>query len=148
MFLIKQEEVDLLKDSRLFVSGRQTAGAGFSLLQIRLMVKGWLSCQANQLSKKRISVKGFYNVKDSNMGFRFQKRINLGKGLGLNISKSGISPSFRTKGGTISNKGFSVRTGFPGVTYRKFFGKSKSGCMVLVIISLSILIPFIILKKF
>ncbi|WP_409187172.1 DUF4236 domain-containing protein [Antarcticibacterium sp. 1MA-6-2] len=44
------------------------------------------------------------------MGFRFQKRINLGKGLGLNISKSGISPSIRTKVGSISSKGYSVRT--------------------------------------
>ncbi|MFV8347693.1 DUF4236 domain-containing protein [Flavobacterium sp. ZB4P13] len=43
------------------------------------------------------------------MSFRFQKRIKLGGGLGLNISKSGISPSLWTKGGTISNKGFSVR---------------------------------------
>lgn len=64
------------------------------------------------------------------MSFRFQKRIKLGGGLGLNISKSGISPSLRTKGGTISNKGFSVRTGVSGVSYRKSFNSSKSsGCL-------------------
>ncbi len=64
------------------------------------------------------------------MGFRYQKRINLGKGLGLNISKSGISPSFRTKGGTLSTKGYSIRSGIPGMTYRKTFSKSKnSGCL-------------------
>jgi hypothetical protein len=43
------------------------------------------------------------------MGFRFQKRIKLGKGIGLNISKSGISPSIRTKKGSISSKGYSIR---------------------------------------
>lgn len=69
------------------------------------------------------------------MGFRFQKRINLGKGLGFNISKSGISPSFRTKGGTLSSKGYSIRSGIPGMTYRKTFSKSKnSGCLFLIFI--------------
>lgn len=69
------------------------------------------------------------------MGFRFQKRINLGGGLGLNVSKSGISPSVRTKGGTISNKGFSVRTGVSGVSYRKSFQSSKSsGCLLLLVV--------------
>lgn len=80
------------------------------------------------------------------MSFRFQKRINLGKGLGLNISKTGISPSLRTKGVTISTKGFSIRTGVPGVTYRKGFKSSKSsGCMLAFIVSIicfSILITY------
>ncbi|MFV5688910.1 DUF4236 domain-containing protein [Flavobacterium sp. ZT3R25] len=72
------------------------------------------------------------------MSFRFQKRIKLGGGLGFNISKSGISPSLRTKGGTISNKGFSVRTGVSGVSYRKSFNSSKSsGCLLTVIIYFS-----------
>ena len=73
------------------------------------------------------------------MGFRFSKRINLGGGLGLNISKSGISSSLRTKGGTISNKGFSVRTGSQGASYRKSFNSSKSsGCLLALIIYLGI----------
>lgn len=80
------------------------------------------------------------------MSFRIQKRINLGKSLGLNISKSGISPSLRTKGGTISTKGFSIRTGVPGVTYRKGFKSSKSsGCMLTLIVCMigfSILITY------
>jgi hypothetical protein len=68
------------------------------------------------------------------MGFRFQKRINLGGGLGLNVSKSGISPSLKTGRGTISSKGFSVRTGISGVNYQNNFGKAKnSGCMLLVV---------------
>jgi hypothetical protein len=72
------------------------------------------------------------------MSFRFQKRIKLGGGFGLNISKSGISPSLMTKGGTISNKGFSIRTGVSGVSYRKSFNSSKSnGCLLTVIIYFS-----------
>ena len=69
------------------------------------------------------------------MGFRYQKRINLGNGFGLNISKSGISPSFRTKRGALSSKGYSIRSGIPGVTYRKTFSKGKnSGCLLILAI--------------
>ena len=68
------------------------------------------------------------------MGLRLQKRINLGKGLGLNISKSGISPSYRSKRGAMSSKGYSIRSGIPGVTYIKSFSKSKnSGCMLVYV---------------
>lgn len=69
------------------------------------------------------------------MGFRVQKRIKLGGGLGLNVSRSGISPSLRTKYGTISNKRTSVKTGIKGVTYsKKFSGKSNSGCILQIIL--------------
>ena len=79
------------------------------------------------------------------MGLRFQKRVKIGKGLGINISKSGISPSYRTKRGTISSKGYSVRSGIPGLTYRKTFSKSsKKGCLgvflFFLVISISLLI--------
>ena len=60
------------------------------------------------------------------MGFRFQKRIKLGGGLGFNISKSGISPSLRTKMGTFSKSGYSVKTGISGLRYQ------NSGCIVLI----------------
>ena len=59
------------------------------------------------------------------MGFRFQKRVSLGGGLGLNISKSGVSPSYRTRYGSISPRGFSFRTGVAGLTYRSGFGGRK-----------------------
>ena len=62
------------------------------------------------------------------MGFRFSKRINLGKGLGFNISKSGVSPSVRTKFGSLSTKGYSLKTGIPGVTYRK--ASNSRGCLL------------------
>ena len=52
------------------------------------------------------------------MGFRIQKRINLFGGLGLNISKSGISWSVRTLFGATGPKGYSIRSGIPGLTYR------------------------------
>lgn len=60
------------------------------------------------------------------MGFRFQKRVKLGGGFGLNISKSGISPSLKTKMGTIGTKGYSVKTGISGIRYQ------NSGCMVVL----------------
>jgi hypothetical protein len=63
------------------------------------------------------------------MGFRFQKRIKLGGGLGLNINKSGISPSLRTKMGTFSKNGYSAKTGISGVGYQ------NSGCLLLFAIT-------------
>jgi len=89
------------------------------------------------------------------MGFRFQKRVSLGGGLGLNISKSGVSPSYRTRYGSISPRGFSFRTGVAGLTYRSGFGgrkrKGNSGDALLllfvafwlVIISLLIILKLI-----
>lgn len=59
------------------------------------------------------------------MGIRFQKRIKIGGGLGFNISKSGISPSLRTKMGTFSKSGYATKTGISGLRYQ------NSGCMVL-----------------
>ena len=65
------------------------------------------------------------------MGFRFQKRIKLGKRFGINISKSGVTPSYRGKRGSLSSKGYSIRTGIPGLNYRKAFKKSQgSGCLL------------------
>lgn len=69
------------------------------------------------------------------MGFRFSKRINLGKGLGFNISKSGITPSVRTKFGSFSTKGYSIKTGVPGISYRKT--TNSKGCLIAIIVYLS-----------
>lgn len=62
------------------------------------------------------------------MGFRFSKRINIGKGFGFNISKSGVSPSVRTKLGSFSSKGYSLKTGLPGLSYRKT--ANSKGCLL------------------
>ena len=50
------------------------------------------------------------------MGFRFSRRI--GKTTGLNISKSGISASIRTRIGSFGTRGFDFRTGIKGLTWR------------------------------
>lgn len=70
------------------------------------------------------------------MGFRFQRRIKLGGGFGLNLSRSGISPSLKTKMGTFSKNGYSVKTGISGVRYQ------NSGC--LLFFAFSGIITFII----
>jgi hypothetical protein len=62
------------------------------------------------------------------MGLIFRKRINLGKGLGINISKSGLSVSEKTDIGSFGMKGYSLKTGIPGVYYRKV---KNSGCLLL-----------------
>jgi NADH:ubiquinone oxidoreductase subunit 2 (subunit N) len=62
------------------------------------------------------------------MGFNFNKRVNLGNGVGMNISKYGVSTSYRTKHGSLSYRGFSIRTGIPGLTFRSSWGnKSRKG---------------------
>lgn len=77
------------------------------------------------------------------MGFQFHKRLKIKKGLGLNISKSGISPSLRTKSGAISSKGYSIRTGIKGLNYRKRYSKSNNkGCLGFVFVVLSLMVLF------
>lgn len=68
------------------------------------------------------------------MGFRYHKRINLGDGVGINVSKSGVSTSVRTKYGSIGSKGFSIRTGIPGLTWRSGFGGKNTFPIMLVIL--------------
>jgi hypothetical protein len=50
------------------------------------------------------------------MGFRLSRRI--GKTTGLNISGHGVSASIRTRIGAFSTQGFTLHTGFKGLTYR------------------------------
>jgi hypothetical protein len=66
------------------------------------------------------------------MGIRYQKRINLGKGGGLNVSKSGVSPSLRTKYGSIGPRGFSIRTVIPGLSYRGGKNNKAAGIMLAI----------------
>ncbi|UII33911.1 DUF4236 domain-containing protein [Fulvivirga ulvae] len=61
------------------------------------------------------------------MSFRYQRRINLGKGSHLNISKSGVSLSKRTKFGSVGSRGFSIKTGIRGLSFRQSWGKSSGG---------------------
>lgn len=76
------------------------------------------------------------------MSFRVQRRLRLTRGLGLNISKSGISPSIRTGAGSIGARGFSIRTGIPGFYYRKSWGKNSGiGLFIGLIMLVFYLIP-------
>ncbi len=94
------------------------------------------------IRKKRIvhrhAVSGWWaqvvNVND--MSFRYQKRVNLGKGVGLNLSRRGVSASARTKFGSVGTRGFSIRTGIPGLSYRSSWGKSKEGVVILLALGL------------
>ena len=73
------------------------------------------------------------------METRYHKRVNLGDGFGLNLSKSGVSSSYRTKYGTIGAKGFSIRTGIPGLTFRTRFGKkNKDAALIMFFFFLTI----------
>jgi hypothetical protein len=80
----------------------------------------------------------------SAMGSRFQRRINLGGGAGLNLSKSGVSSSVRTRFGSVGTKGFSIRTGVPGLTYRGRYRKgSDGGLIVVLVLALVALLPLL-----
>jgi hypothetical protein len=67
------------------------------------------------------------------MPFRYQRRVKLGKGLGVNLSNGGASASKRTKFGSIGTKGFSFRTGIPGLSYRGSWSKSNVGLIILIL---------------
>lgn len=68
------------------------------------------------------------------MGIIYQKRIGKEKGTGLNISKSGISASYRGKYGSFGSSGFTIKTGIPGLYFRKYSSKNK-GITTLIIIA-------------
>lgn len=60
------------------------------------------------------------------MGFRYNKRIGGNKGWGWNISGSGVSSSCRSKYGSIGSRGFSIRTGIPGLSFSSGWGSGKN----------------------
>jgi len=57
------------------------------------------------------------------MAIRYQRRVNLGKGIGLNLSGRSISMSTRTKWGSFGTGGFSILSGIPGLSYRQRYKK-------------------------
>lgn len=73
------------------------------------------------------------------MGFRFQRRLNLGSGLGLNLGKRGVSGSARTFFGSVGTRGFSVRSGLPGISYRKSWGRGVGGALVGLVMMFAVL---------
>jgi hypothetical protein len=63
------------------------------------------------------------------MGFQFNRRVNLGRGWSL--TNQGTL-SFRTKTGSISTAGGSIRTGIPGLVYRWRMPKGGGGIGLLI----------------
>jgi len=73
------------------------------------------------------------------MPLNYRKRINLGGGAGLNVSRSGISTSVRTKHGSIGTRGFSLRTGIPGLSFRSSFGRAKGNEAIFILLAFLVL---------
>jgi hypothetical protein len=87
------------------------------------------------------------------MGFRFQKRIRIFKGLTLNLSKSGTSLTVGGKGASINVRGDKVtgNAGIPGtgISYRQRLNQASTepganktgggiGAVVLILILLAV----------
>jgi len=71
------------------------------------------------------------------MGLRFQKRVGGNDGMGLNISGLGLSSSYRSKYGAIGSKGFSIRSGIPGLSFRSGWGGGKNkgaGALIILLV--------------
>jgi hypothetical protein len=73
------------------------------------------------------------------MAFRYYKRLNLGGGHGVNLSRTGASYSKRTSWGSVGTRGFSVRTGIPGLRFYQPWstgkrGKNKAGEFLLILL--------------
>lgn len=62
------------------------------------------------------------------MGFSYRKRIKLGNGTYLNLSKSGISISQKVGPVTINSKGAATVNLGNGITYRTTKKKRKNSC--------------------
>ena len=71
------------------------------------------------------------------MGLRYSRRVGGNRGWGLNISGSGVSSSYRSRYGSVSARGFSIRTGIPGLTFRSSWGRGKNkGAGALIMLAL------------
>ncbi len=81
------------------------------------------------------------------MGIKFRKRINLGKGFGLNLSSAGLSGSYRSRMGSVGTRGFSIRTGIPGLSFYSRWKKSNNsegGLILIVAFGLILVIIFLL----
>lgn len=82
------------------------------------------------------------------MGFQFYKRVRVNENIGLNLSKAGISMSFRSRFGSISPKGFTLKTGIPGFSVRSSFKNTSPKGLVnflLFILLLGLLVLSVII---
>jgi len=67
------------------------------------------------------------------MGFIYSKRVRAGKNTSINVGNSGVSVSKRTKWGSFGTRGFSIKTGVPGLTFRKSYGRGKNALPMLLL---------------
>lgn len=75
------------------------------------------------------------------MGWRFQRRIRLHKGLGVNLGKHGGSISARSALGAWGTKGYSVKSGVTGLSYRESWKESSSGgALLLVVVAVGVIL--------
>jgi len=72
------------------------------------------------------------------MGLRYHRRIGGRQGFGLNLSGSGVSGSVRTKYGSFGSRGFSLRTGIPGLSFRSGWGGKNMGVFALIFLALAL----------
>ena len=84
------------------------------------------------------------------MGFRFQKRIRLFKGLTLNLSKTGTSLSVGGPGASINLKGGKVTgtVGVPGtgMSYRETVSASQSSSRRMwIVIAIAVVVGAVLL---
>jgi hypothetical protein len=81
------------------------------------------------------------------MGLVFRRRLNCGSGLFLNLSGGGASFSKRLPFGSIGSRGFSIRSGIPGVYFLKRYSRkdAAAGTLMAIIIGFfSIVFPLLI----
>lgn len=78
------------------------------------------------------------------MGFRFYRRVGGQQGVGMNISKSGVSTSVRTRFGSFGQRGFSIRTPVKGLSFRGSWSRTRNKDLA-TLMNLAILALFLIL---
>ena len=77
------------------------------------------------------------------MGFRFQRRIRIGRGVRINISKSGVGASIGRPGLRVGvdakrRKYFSLGLPGTGLSYRSFFGQPVGPQTIRAIVLVSV----------
>lgn len=72
------------------------------------------------------------------MGLRFYKRVKINDNIGLNLSKTGVSASLKSRFGSIGPKGFTLKTGIPGLSLKSSFknanGKGLANLIIFILI--------------
>lgn len=77
------------------------------------------------------------------MSINFYKRIKVKDGFGANISKSGISTSYRGRYGSFGTRGFSLKTGIPGLTFRQSWSGKDTTSKILIFLLVGLLFGII-----